>query len=620
MSNVSVIIVNYNAGNILNEAVKLLLCSIHIAKVIVVDNGSTDQSMVPIEHLADSQSRILIIYNKANLGFAKACNIGIAADGESEYLLFLNPDCLTNKEAIGFLLACMESSSQAGMAGPLLLNPDETEQAGGRRTIPTPWRSFVRIFGFLSLRERYPRLFTDFLLHQQPLPDFPIEIEAISGSCMLVRRAALLDVGPLDEGYFMHCEDLDWFMRFRQRGWKILFVPEARVFHYKGTCSKTRPVFVEWHKHKGMVRFYRKFLRHQYPTSLMWMVTSGVWLRFGLIAAYHIARNVGNKLGFRGTDSTIFITTDSTSEGDGIQQKQVGVIGATSLVGDSLLPMMKQAGWRVLAYSRSMSRRVADGVIWQKLPTPSRSSLSKVERGVSHWICVAPIWVLSEYFNLLEAHGVRRVVVLSSTSRFTKNDSTDPEEQAMAFRLAEAEERIQAWAESHDIEWVVLRPTLIYDFKRDKNIVEIARFIRHFGFFPLLGNAGGLRQPIHAQDVAIACMAALQTIGTANRAYNLSGGETLSYREMVTRIFAALGRSPRFLNVPLSAFSIAVAILKHLPRYRQWSATMAERMNQDMVFDHIDASRNFAFEPRPFVLSVKDVTTRETLNNLTEIG
>ena len=94
----------------------------------------------------------------------------------------------------------------------------------------------------------------------------------------------MLDVGLLDEGYFLHCEDLDWCMRFRKRGWKIMFVPDARVFHQKGACSKTRPIFVEWHKHKGMMRFYSKFFRHQYPGILFWIVGFGVWLRFGIIA------------------------------------------------------------------------------------------------------------------------------------------------------------------------------------------------------------------------------------------------------------------------------------------------------------------------------------------------
>jgi len=119
-----------------------------------------------------------------------------------------------------------------------------------------------------------------------------MEIEAISGSCMLVRLDAMLDVGLLDEGYFLHCEDLDWCMRFRQRGWKIMFVPDARVIHQKGACSKTRPIFVEWHKHKGMMRFYSKFFHHQYPGIVLWIVGFGVWLRFCAIIIRYSFYNI----------------------------------------------------------------------------------------------------------------------------------------------------------------------------------------------------------------------------------------------------------------------------------------------------------------------------------------
>jgi len=296
MPNVSAIIVNYNTGPILNETVNLLLGSASVAEVIVVDNDSTDHSMAEIERLADSQSLLMCIRNSKNLGFAKACNIAIAAAGENDYLLFLNPDCLIDRDALETLLACIKSSPHVGMAGPLILNPDGTEQAGGRRAVPTPWRSFIRTFGLFRFSERYPRLFSDFLLHQQPLPDGPVEVEAISGSCMLVRRAVLEDVGLLDAEYFLHCEDLDWCMRFRQRGWKIMFVPDARVVHHKGTCSKTRPIFVEWHKHKGMMRFYGKFFRHQYPGILMWIVATGVWLRFGVMAVSYSVRHIRQRL------------------------------------------------------------------------------------------------------------------------------------------------------------------------------------------------------------------------------------------------------------------------------------------------------------------------------------
>ncbi len=229
------------------------------------------------------------------------------------------------------------------------------------------------------------------------------------------------------------------------------------------------------------------------------------------------------------------------------------------------------------------------------------------EGHVSFWVCAAPIWVLPDYFGLLEAQGARRVVVLSSTSRFTKHDSTDPEEQTMALRLADAEARVREWAESRGVEWVILRPTLIYGLGRDKNIAEIARFIRRFGFFPVFGEANGLRQPIHTADVAGACLAALQADCAANRAYNISGGDTLTYRKMVARVFSALGRPRRLLTVPLWTFRLAVAMLRCLPRYRLWSPSMAERMNQDLVFDHSEAARDLKFSPRAFKLLPGDL-------------
>ena len=163
--------------------------------------------------------------------------------------------------------------------------------------MPTPWRSFVHAFGLVRFSDRWPRLFFDFYLHKQPLPDHAIEVEAISGACMMVRREAIQDVGELDEKYFLHCEDLDWCLRFRKKGWKILFVPSAKITHALGACGKRCPIFVEWHKHKGMMRFYQKFYRHQYPGVLMALVAIGVWLRFGVVAICCLAKRVGRTLG-----------------------------------------------------------------------------------------------------------------------------------------------------------------------------------------------------------------------------------------------------------------------------------------------------------------------------------
>jgi GT2 family glycosyltransferase len=101
---------------------------------------------------------------------------------------------------------------------------------------------------------------------------------------MLVKPDAVAEIGLWDEHYFLHCEDLDWCMRFVRGGWQVLFVPSAPITHAQGVCSKSRPIFVEWHKHKGMTRFYRKFFRQTYSIPLLWLVIVAIWCRFGLIA------------------------------------------------------------------------------------------------------------------------------------------------------------------------------------------------------------------------------------------------------------------------------------------------------------------------------------------------
>jgi len=289
---ISAIIVNYNAGPLLRDCIdSLLACSLDV-EVVVVDNASSDASLDGLQDL----SQIRIIRNPINVGFAAACNIGVQS-ALAPFLLFLNPDCSLKSGSLEELLDAMRDDDLVGMAGGLLINSDGTEQAGGRRAIPTPWRSFVRAFGLSRFASRWPKLFFDFHLHKQPLPEYPVEVEAVSGACMLIKREAMDDVGLWDEGYFLHCEDLDLCMRFRQKGWEIIFVPDAPVIHHLGVCSRSRPLFVEWHKHKGMVRFYHKFFRHQYPGVLMWLVNIGVWFRFVLVSAFYTTKHIGRMLG-----------------------------------------------------------------------------------------------------------------------------------------------------------------------------------------------------------------------------------------------------------------------------------------------------------------------------------
>ncbi len=280
---VSVVIVNYNGGELVSAAVDSVHQSTVPVEVIVVDNASKDGSFDLLRHRFDSNSRVHFIQNGSNLGFARANNLAMER-AKGQYILLLNPDCFVNPDTIERVVAAMEARPQVALAGCLIRNPDGTEQAGSRRAVPTPWRSLTRVLHLDKLFPRHPR-FRSFVLTGTPLPKEPVPQEAISGAFMLVRREALDEVGSLDDGYFLHCEDLDWCMRFREAGWKILFVPDAEAVHYKGYCSRTRSGRVLYHLHKGMIRFYRKFFRHQYPAPLMLAVSAGVWLRFLLLAA-----------------------------------------------------------------------------------------------------------------------------------------------------------------------------------------------------------------------------------------------------------------------------------------------------------------------------------------------
>ena len=278
----SVLIVNFNAGALLMQCIDALLATPLALEVIVSDNGSTDTSLAALEARRGQDPRLRIQRNQANLGFAGGHNRALPL-ARAPYLLFLNPDCLVGPTTLPRMLDFLDRHPEVGMAGAIIRNPDGSEQRASRRRLPDPWVGLVR---FLHLERLKPELVAAkrLNLHDEPLPTAPQAVEAISGSLMLVRRQALEDVGPLDEGYFLHCEDLDWFVRFRQAGWPIYLIPDAEARHHQGACSADRPIRVEWHKHRGMVRFFRKFQYRDYPLPFSWLVLAGIWAHFGAFA------------------------------------------------------------------------------------------------------------------------------------------------------------------------------------------------------------------------------------------------------------------------------------------------------------------------------------------------
>jgi len=291
--------------------------------------------------------------------------------------------------------------------------------------------------------------------------------------------------------------------------------------------------------------------------------------------------------------------------GDGMKlDATIGVLGARSFVGAEVLRRLGNDNVVVYAYSRSpMESDTASvrWILWDGCCT------GEVASNIPLWVSALPIWTLPAFFPLLERCGIKRLVALSSTSRFTKISSADASERALAENLAQAESCLTDWAEARDVKWFILRPTLIYGSGRDKNISEIARVIRRTGFFPILGAGKGLRQPIRSTDVAEALIRALNVEGLDSQALNITGGETLGYKEIVRRVFVAYGMHPRFLTVPVWFFKLAIVCARISPKYRNLKPEMALRMNQDLVFDGSPAERMLGFKAAGLCLRAEDL-------------
>jgi nucleoside-diphosphate-sugar epimerase len=274
-------------------------------------------------------------------------------------------------------------------------------------------------------------------------------------------------------------------------------------------------------------------------------------------------------------------------------QIPVLVTGATSLIGRFALPRLQAMGAPAFALSRSapdapgwVRGALSDPELEARLP-PCPTVLS-----------LSPIWHLPPGLEALKAKGMRRLVAFSSTSVFTKAASPDAYEQGVVRRLAEGEAAVRAFCAANGVAWTILRPTLIYAEGQDQNVSRLARLIGKLGVLPLAGRGEGLRQPVHADDLAAGAIAAAMSPAAENKAYDLPGGETLTYRAMAERVFEGMGRRTAILPLPEGLWRLAFTLAR--PFLPGATAQMGARMREDLTFDGAAATADFGWTPRPF--------------------
>ncbi|MFB9265863.1 NAD-dependent epimerase/dehydratase family protein [Bradyrhizobium erythrophlei] len=270
------------------------------------------------------------------------------------------------------------------------------------------------------------------------------------------------------------------------------------------------------------------------------------------------------------------------------------VIGGSGLVGGYIVEHLVRRGERVLAVSRSPRNNAAVKWLQADLQQPDTLRFPPF----TTLYCTAEAILLAEALPFILSPSVKRVVAFSSTSVLTKQNTEVADEREMIQKLTAAEKTIATVSEGHQIDWTILRPTLIYAEGRDTNITPLSRLIRRFGFMPVVGGARGLRQPVHAEDLAIGAIDAAASPMAANKIYSLPGPETLTYREMMGRVFDGMGRPRRLIYVPPWLWRAGFRFAK--PLFPSANVAMGIRMMKDMTFDSTPAARDFGWRPRGF--------------------
>ena len=270
---IAALVVSCQSAETLDECLTRLRAAHDIAEIRVVDNASCDGSVEIMQRHALADSRLRFIANPDNPGFAVACNQG-AADSPASWLAFVNPDCLVEPDSLARMRAHADVFD-AALIGADLVDEGGQRDAAARRRDPD-------FKGMLAAMLREP---------SRAHLDIPVdasialqEVEAVSGALMLLPRALFERVGGFDEGYRLHAEDLDLCRRARLAGAMVACANDVRVVHVRGVSSRSRPLFVEWHKHRGFWRYFRKFEASRRSAFTRAAVFAMIWARFPVAA------------------------------------------------------------------------------------------------------------------------------------------------------------------------------------------------------------------------------------------------------------------------------------------------------------------------------------------------
>jgi GT2 family glycosyltransferase len=286
----SIIIVNWNAKKFLKPCIDSIYENTKNInyEIIVVDNASTDKSCEMLKENYSDKENFYLIENKDNKGFAGANNQAIKVS-KGKAMLLLNPDTLINGNVIYNTYKYLIEDLKLGVAGCKVLNPDGTLQLACRRMAPRPKDAFFKLFGVSKLFKK-SKNFTRYNLTYVSEEEF-LEVDSVSGCYLMIKRECIDKIGLLDETFFMYGEEMDWCIRVKKAGYKVMYCPVGTIIHYKGESSKQLGVKATYEFYRAMIIFYNKYNKEENIFIFNWIVYVGIVL-LGIIA---IVKNIVSK-------------------------------------------------------------------------------------------------------------------------------------------------------------------------------------------------------------------------------------------------------------------------------------------------------------------------------------
>lgn len=278
--------------------------------------------------------------------------------------------------------------------------------------------------------------------------------------------------------------------------------------------------------------------------------------------------------------------------------RTVAIFGITSQIGCSIAKHLRAVGYSVVGVSRR-SGLISDVPMHEF--DPASHTITPSLPKTSILICLAPLPAISDILHTVDKGvGLERIIAFGTTGIFTKADSSSPDERRFVQAQLEGEKFLAAWSDGHGVGWTLLRPTMIYGVNEDLNVAFIRSIFRRFHCFPLPIGASGVRQPVHVEDLAGACLKLLEQTETVNKAYNLGGGEVLLYEDMVRRIRRADGHSSHLIPIPRTIYYLLIHMARLFMGLAHLRTEMVDRMYADLVTDNSVANQDFGYDPRPF--------------------